>query len=196
MAAGRAHARPVAALPMPSRVSFPHLREAPEDILERLRAIDPTAELLWWGPRVADLQLAGGRNARTVQVVSPVWLLGTVRQNGARRLAGARLLAMQERLGARGDRDTWRYARLLYQGFATIAFYPTRDPGAEIVEDFRRRDWLLRFRADEEGERLLAEAEGAPQLEVRKQTAREFAEGEGPSIWRFAFKRPVSVTVN
>lgn len=174
-------------------VQFSHVREAPEHILERLRSIDSTAELLWWGPRLGDVPIAPGK---VVPIVFPVWLLGTVRPNGLRRKVGIRLLRTQEMLGPKGDRDNWRYANLLYQNFAPIAFYPFREAGSAIVEDFRLRDWMLRNQVNEEEQRFLLEAEGIPALELRKATMLDKAQSEGPSIWRFAYKNQHSVTVN
>jgi hypothetical protein len=165
-------------------VEFPHTREAPEEILERLRSIEPTAELLYWGPRLSDVEVWDGRR---ITVVVPVWLLGTVRPNGLRRRMGAHLLESQEKLGPRGDRDTWRYAKLLYQNFAPVAFYPARDVTPSIVEDFRLRDWALRNNLEAEEQRALLEMEGAPQLELRKQQMIDKAQAEGPSLWRFTF---------
>lgn len=165
------------------RVTFSQTREAPEDVLERLRAIDPAADLLFWGPRQAEVDVGG----KSELVVVPVWLLGAVRPNGMRRRAGAMILNTQERLGARGDRDTWRYGKLLYQSFAPIAFYPFPQADVRIIEDFRLRDWLFRNQFETEEQNALLEAEGVPALELRKQQMIDKAQGEGPSLWKFAF---------
>lgn len=174
-------------------VEFPGIREAPGHITAGLRSIDSAAELLYWGPRLAEVDVSPGR---TIPIVVPVWLLGTVRPNGMRRRAGAHLLETQQQLGPRGDRDTWRYAKLLYQDFAPVAFYPFREANQGIVEDFRRRNWLLRNQFEAEQERAMLEAEGIPALELRQQTMIDKAQAEGPSIWRFAYKGQRSFAVN
>ena len=175
------------------RVTFSQTREAPGDILERLRAIDPAAELLFWGPRLADVETAPGL---VLPVVVPVWLLGVVRPNGLRRTAGYVMLRHQDRLGAAGNRDSWRYGHLLYQSFAPIAFYPFPQADVRIVDDFRLRDWLFRNAFAQEENRALLEAEGVPALELRRQQMRDKVLSEGPSLWKFAFAKRRSVVVS
>jgi hypothetical protein len=174
-------------------VEFPHTREAPEHVLGRLRSIEPTAELLYWGPRLSDVEVSPGK---TIPILVPVWALGTVRPNGLRRRMGAHILNTQERLGARGDCDTWRYGKLLYQHFAPVVFYPARDPSSAIVEDFRLRDFIYRWGLEEEERRWMLEAEGIPALELRKQTMIDKAQAEGPSLWKFTFGGRRSFSVN
>lgn len=173
-------------------VEFAATREAADDVVQRLRSIDPTAELLFWGPRWTEVE-AGGH---TVPFVLPVWLLGTVRPNGIRRQVGHHLLRTQEMMGARGDRDTWRYGRLLYQGFAPVAFYPFREPGPAIIEDFRKRDWLFRNCLAAEAKRAIDESDGVPQLDLRIKTLIDKVKSEAADGWRFTVGGRRSVTMN
>lgn len=178
---------------MQSLVDYSRNRQAPEHVLAGLRAIDPTADLLWWGPRLVE-QL--GPNGRPQMAMVPVWFLGTVRSTFHRRRTGAEMLHTQEVLGPQGNRDSWRFAKLVYQGFAPVAFYPTREPHWGIVEDFRKRDWIFRCQFDAEGERVLDEAEGVPKLELARQTMREKVLGEAPGVWQFTFGGRRSFNVN
>jgi hypothetical protein len=174
-------------------VDFSATREPPEHVVRRLRSIDATAELLWWGPRLTDLEVG---YTKRVTVVSPVWLLGTVKQNAVRRQVGWGMMRSQEQLGARGNRDTWRYARLIYQGFAAVAFYPARDVTEAIAADFAERNWRFHHRWNEEGARALAESEGQPEYDLAIKYLTEKAKAEGPSQWRFAFAKRRSFGVN
>ena len=174
-------------------VDFAASREAPEHVVRRLRSIDETAELLWWGPRLMDLEVG---YTKRVTVVSPVWLLGTVKQNAVRRQTGWGMMRSQERLGVQGNRDTWRYARLIYQGFAAVAFYPYRDPTEAIYHDFLERQWRFLNRWDEEGARALAESEGQPEFEMAVKYLTDKAKAEGPGQWKFAFAKRRSFSVN
>jgi hypothetical protein len=174
-------------------VDFAATREAPEHVVRRLRSIDTTAELLWWGPRLTDLEVG---YTKRVTVVLPVWLLGTVRPNAVRRRVAWGMLQSQEKLGPRGNRDTWRYARLLYQGFAAVAFYPVRDPTEAIAADFAERHWRFCNRFDEEGARALAESEGQPEYDLAVRYLVEKAKAEAPSLWHFALGKRRSVLVN
>jgi hypothetical protein len=178
---------------VPHFVDFPTTREAPEHVVRRLRSIDATAELLWWGPRLTDLEVG---YTKRVSVVLPVWLLGTVKQNAVRRHVGWKMLLSQEQLGPRGNRDTWRYAKLIYQGFAAVAFYPVRDPTEAIAADFAERHWRFCNRFNEEGARALAESEGQPEYDLAVKYLVEKAKAEAPGIWRFSFGKRRGVLVN
>jgi hypothetical protein len=133
---------------------------------------------------------------KRVTTVSPVWLLGTVKQNAVRRQVGWSMMRSQELLGAQGNRDTWRYARLIYQGFAAVAFYPFRDPHEGIAADFAERNWRFHNRWNEEGARALAESEGQPEYDLAIQTLMDKAKSEGPSHWRFHIGRRRSFGLN
>jgi hypothetical protein len=178
---------------MQHSVDFAATRQAPAHVLRRLRSIDETAELLWWGPRLIDLDV--GYTKRT-SVVSPVWLLGTVKQNAVRRHVGWQMMKNQELLGPQGNRDTWRFARLIYQGFAAVAFYPVRDPTEAIARDFAERHWRFCHRWNEEGARAMAESEGQPEYDLAVKYLGETAKEMGPDVWRFAFNKRRSVLVN
>lgn len=173
---------------MRSTLEYPAVREAPEHVLRGLRTVDPDAELLYWGLRPDE-------QAKEPTLRS-VWVLGTVRRTRTRLLAGIRLMEAQERLGPRGDRDAWQIGKLLSQGFATVAFYPTDVPTWAVVHDFQKRDWLYRFAFDEEFERSADVSEGLPQLEQRIKYLTDRNDSEGRDIWRYTFGKRRSYAVN
>ncbi len=165
-----------------SRLDFPAAREAPPRLVVRLRAVDPTAELLYWGR---------GR-----------WLLGTVRRDrravataGKKLVAAQRALArhiVQSKTGGRvrldqRSVDQANLAVLALQGFRPFGdFYRMTDPDGRIVEDFRRADWLYRTTTDE----AFIEALEAPRLAARHEARNELTDyGRAADAWRYAFTR-------
>lgn len=113
-------------------------RQAPADLLRRLREIDDRAEL--------------------VLVGKDRWLLGAVRATPERRRIGA-ALAARERAKTHPNVALLYLAELAGQGFAPIAAYNLRDPDGRIVADFQRRDRAYREHADATFERHLDEAD-------------------------------------
>ena len=164
------------------------MRDAPDHVVRGIRTIDPAAVLLYWGLRPTVI------NGKTVP--HPVWVLGTLEATQGRREAGARMMATQEALGPRGDQESWQIGKLLYQGFATVAFYPVAVPTWAIVDDFQKRDWLYRNAFDEEFERAADVAEGLPQLQARLRYLQDRHEAESASIWRYAMGKRRSFAVN
>jgi hypothetical protein len=157
-----------------SRVQFPQSRLAPKEVIQRLREIDPAAELVYFGQ---------GR-----------WVLGVYRPNQARINAAYRRLAFLSHvtLNERA-RDPMQEARLATTGFRPIEWYTVQgEPGAEIVEDFRLRDFNWRNRADEVFAHALGASDRADAAKDR--AAEDLAEAKAGDAWRWAFKRPHSVS--
>lgn len=166
-------------------LNYDSSRLAPESILTDLRAIDSTAELLWWGPRPCTLELDDG--LKIIEVV-PVWLLGTVRHNAITRKVAGHFLSKRRPLGAQADIDNERYWRLVYQGFRAVTFFPARDVTSEVADNFRRRDWLMRHQFNQEEARRIEEMDTTIGLEKREKAMADAAKSEMPGIWRFVFK--------
>lgn len=127
--------------------------------------------------------------------VVPVWLLGTVRHNAITRKVAAHYLSKNRPLGTPADVDNERYWRLVWQGFRAVSFFPTFSPTSEVVDNFRRRDWLMRHEFAQEERRRIEEMDTTIGLEKRQAAMVEAAKAEMPSIWHFAFKGRRSVTV-
>lgn len=107
-------------------------REAPPLLLARLREIEPTAELIYFG--------------------EGDWRLGSVRKSDARTEAGEHILAAESRRSPANPKNVL-LGHLLKEGFAQIAQYKCDgDPSVglvrdgdgnecSIIEDLRERDY-------------------------------------------------------
>ena len=108
-------------------IDIPVERETPEDILERLRSIDPGCELFYAG--------------------DGWWWLGVVKPDSPRRVAAKlQLLVWEKMSGAQPPWPVKRIALLKAQGFGLCGKYRFED-GADfgfIIEDFRQSDWIWR----------------------------------------------------
>jgi hypothetical protein len=163
-------------------VYHPSPRQCPPAVRRGLRAIDPTAELVY---------LRTGN-----------WLLGSVRPTRIRQRKAIRVLDGLSRHGADttgmtdAEIDLLRYqrygtfmvAKLILQGFAPIKLYHTWDPDSSIVEDFRRRDWLYRHRADAEFAERQDEAEGGPEERARFAALQAAIKLFGPELHQRTFR--------
>jgi hypothetical protein len=144
-------------------VDFPVLREPPQHVLAGLRAIDPTADLVYFGR---------GR-----------WLLGSVRPNAELRETSERIYRRALRLLAIAlNNPTFNFnpgnARRLFgrvdfavlgmQGFRFVHEYVVQgELSSAIVHDFAKADWLYRTLTDDAVDALL----NAPK-EARRQASR------------------------
>jgi hypothetical protein len=154
-------------------VDLPSLRRPPPDILRRLRAIRPNAEVLW----------AQGR-----------WMLGEVRPNEEKRRRAARMvhefLKRRSLAESTAHWESWdnqvflREARLLMAGFAWIHDYA--DPLDDfIVQDYQRRVWkedvgLL----DLEWQEKMKASDGTNSVLRRVSIMLDKLHSEGRSIYR------------
>ena len=107
-------------------IDIPVERETPEDILERLRSIDPGAELFYAG--------------------DGWWWMGVVKPDSERRVAAQLQLLAWENLRQEPPWPVKRIALLKAVGFGLCGKYRFNDgPDFDfIIEDFRKADWIWR----------------------------------------------------
>jgi hypothetical protein len=151
-------------------VHFPSPRLAPKEVIQRLREIDETFELVW---------------------LVDHWRLGRVRPTTARYYAGGRMLRTEMAL-PEPDPLNIGYARLVMQGFATTAGYQ-HEPDGRIVKDARVRMYNLRNRREAAFRERLDETMGGPQQRERQRVAADWGRSMASEAWRRGFKRPVTV---
>lgn len=165
-----------------SALDFPQARTAPAHVIDGLRAVDPSAALVYLGD---------GR-----------WLLGSVRPSAIRRAQAASIIQNAldtfdrtgARTGAKGDphadprtRDRLALGLLAYQGFSPIAEYTIAgEPDSAIVHDLARRDWLYRTLSDQAVEASWTADQDAAAAEARADLADE---ARARDAWRYAFTR-------
>lgn len=145
---------------------------APRGVVEALREIDEDADLVYLGEQK--------------------WLLGVRRPNPA---AEKRLEEQLRHLDPhRGLSPEMAHEFELLQFYADEPFrpihlYETDEPGWEIVEDFRMRDWNWRVRPAEAIREMKDEISIESRDERRNQRVREIIDAEGPGLFRHVFKR-------
>lgn len=163
-----------------SLVQWSALRTPSPAIVSELRAVDPTAELIYWGR---------GR-----------WLLGSVRwdrevvEKAARKMQ-RELAVLHKELwtvnrGGEVRLDRSRLERfdlsvLGCQGFRPIGFYSEAEYNSGyLVMDFRRATWLYRTTTDEQLFASIDEQRNAP----RRQAREDMRDPErGRAAWKYAF---------
>lgn len=138
--------------------NFPHLRRPPDHVVRGLRAVDPTADLVYVG---------WGR-----------WILLSVRPNREHRASGERILANAGRLLSLWEKtpklranpgafrrliNRYDYGLMTAMGARPITEYKVQgEPTSAIVDDFRRMDYLFRTTSDQAlDEALHADKEAA-----------------------------------
>lgn len=161
---------------------FSHLRRPPEHVARGLRAVDPTAELVYLGYRR--------------------WLLVSVRPHSAHQAAASRILSNARRL-----LEVWRanpkfranpgafrrligrhdFALLASMGARPIAEYFLQgEPTSAVVDDFRCRDWCYRHFSDNDVQRML----DAPHDDKLAESRADLTDvGRARDAWRYAFTR-------
>lgn len=151
-------------------------REAPTDLLHRLRVIDPTAELVYMG--------------------RGVWWLGRVVPNRVLRSAGDRKVGAVAQVTRRRRPTAQEHrahlvGRLQQHGFQFTAEYAVNDPDGAILTDQQVMDFLYRTLTD--GERdVLADRD-----EVRRRAeahAELTDDARATDAWRYLFTRSHAVT--
>jgi hypothetical protein len=163
----------------PWLVSFPQAREAPEDVRRQLRALDPTAEVIYLGPRR--------------------WLVGRVRPNSEVRTIAERMLATyaslpvteQIRMSQAKRRYRVALAELARQGFRPVDVYTGRDADARLVHEFGQGQWRMQHVTENALFRELDEQEDAEKAEAAKQMQDV---GTARDAWQYAFTTSHSVT--
>lgn len=158
-------------------IDHPFSREAPPELVRRLRDVDPTLRILYWGQ---------GR-----------WRVGRVRPTIERTVAGTRMLRdlFSYALQGRVDEEHWyrnlRWSHLIREGFAPLAEYRIQgEPTAAIALSVGRAI----FECDRDaGNQKLRE------IEAQDRNPRQAAEAAlgDPDLAKEAsrmLRQPVSVT--
>lgn len=205
-------------------LDFPATREAPPDVAERIREIDPRAIALWWGVTTSHIEQPDPKRPLRKKLVPferPVWLIGFVdggrvlNESAARRLA--RIDAVQlrpERHPVSGETESKpdfearcyayhlkrRMASLHYQGFRETFFWPARDLDGGAVEAFREYDWLYRHLFEITVRAELARLEKTDGSDAQDLTDRQVAiadvvRASMPGIWRYTMRGRRSIVV-
>lgn len=160
-----------------SRIHFPQSRLAPKEVIQRLREIDPMAELVYFGR---------GR-----------WVLGVYGPNAERIAAARRRLSRLSHVpGHRAEvREMVQEARLHASGFRPIEWYTVQgEPGGAIVEDFRLRDFNYRNRREATFAAALAESAGDNDRARQESRIHDWVDSTASDAWRHAFKHPHTVS--
>lgn len=170
---------------MEHRLSFPVVegKQAPPDLLRRLREIDPTVELIHFG---------GGD-----------WRLGSVCPSPERVRQGEAILAQQERLDHPNQKNVI-LGMLAVQGFAQIEKY-TETMGVDntvtdsegnpctVLEDFRARDseWR-RDQGESQFKQRLSVTLGEPARAESDARLRDYVHNDGRDHYRRNMRGKVS----
>ena len=163
---------------MQSLVDFPQARECPVDVRRALRALDPTSELVYLGPRH--------------------WMVGRVRPNQhVRKIAEQMLDDAGNVLSVRARNAPSRRLRIALamlglQGFRPVAEYHTTDVDGRVVKDFAESQWRMLHTSDNDVQRGWdAEADA-----VRSANRKELGSVErGREAHRVAFSSNFGVAV-
>jgi hypothetical protein len=148
-------------------------RTAPEDIVRRLREIDPSFELVYWG--------AG------------VWRLGRIWPFHAARVTKARRILAMEFARDTQQEGNVRMARLAAEGFRSTCDYHQNDPDDRIVQDARIRIYNLREARHRVFQERLSETMGDQRLAESQRVAKDAASSMAGDAWDYAYRKPVSV---
>lgn len=161
--------------------------QAPAEILEALRAIDPEADLVhlgdrhWWlgvrAPNPAAVQdLEGAYEAMRA--------VPEIEDPAERAIVAMRL-----------DRE-FLMRQIMAQGFKPIALYECDGaPGMDIVEDFRIRDFNWRHQTEDQVKRELRDSVSSEKRNESKVRAwGQMAKDAAAEAYRFVFRGKRSVT--
>lgn len=145
---------------------FPLARSCPVGVLRRVREIEPTADVLYLGPRQ--------------------WLVGPVKPDT--RARGSQIPVLQNlfRIPPKKRSASWHrrvtMARAKALGFRPALVHEHNDADGELVEDFRaatqqlRSDFLAQMDAEEHAHKAMLEADLADP-------------GRAREAWKYAFTR-------
>lgn len=157
----------------------PFSREAPADVVRRLRAIDPTLRVIYWGE---------GR-----------WRVGRMRPTPERRQAGADMLADLFQAGADGrvsDERCWyrnlRWSHLIGAGFAPLhEFAVSNEVAFGVLEaTVRRAIYLDRHASANDGLRAIEATDKNPRAAAQAALGDPYLAREASRLLR----APVSIT--
>jgi hypothetical protein len=150
-------------------VRFPRAFDAPSQVVERLREVDPSAELIYLG--------------------LGCWVLGSVQPHDYRARKARELRRSENALPALSKRPGLYLLTLLYeQGFRVINIYDTADVQHQaVVRDLRERDWRFRNMRDEAFAEAAKRSEHGD-LETRIVQILDMVHAEFPTIHRHLFR--------
>lgn len=171
---------------MQPRLDLPASREAPEHVLEGLRRVDPSVDVVWWGEH----GFPAMRNGQQTTVVGPAWLICAPAPSAGwlREKAGERLMMFAKAPVNRQDPDRIRPWLLRYKGWRPVMFIPARDLDYGVVEDFRAADWTHKHMNTLIEEQLIARFGDDAQLRARTEQMREIVKATMGDIWRYAMR--------
>jgi hypothetical protein len=162
--------------------ALPSSREAPEQLLERLRAIDPNVRLEYLG----DGQWALG-------VIKPMWQAPD--GNYQRRATGA-LLVGEQRAKTVPHWPTLRMGLLMMQGFGLLQMFEfDGEPTAVILNWFRMADWNWNYRQREFELEMFRKIGNDAGITKARQVLAEWVQGEGPQVFKHAMQHRKSFTM-
>jgi hypothetical protein len=144
----------------------------PDDLLRRLREIDPHVELLGVG--------------------NGIWWLGRVSDNQHRRRIATNILKQTRVV----EKNRWvrLNARLALRGFAMVSDWQG-EPNSRILLDFQRKDWKVRTGiADLEFEERLLVSDGTTGLQRRLDVLRDKTDSDHRSIFNHVMRGSRSVS--
>lgn len=150
----------------------------PWDVVERLREIDPGADLLYIGE---------GR-----------WMLGVYRPGEYRKqFARKQLHTLTSVNPADKDLEPWAVVakyRKVADGWAPVLIGEAKNGlFGELIRDFRVADWTFRNRPDAAFEENLNASDTHHLMADRVAQMNDFADSEAGSIWRHTHKHPASI---
>jgi hypothetical protein len=155
-----------------------HDYQPPRDVIERLREIDPQADLLYVG--------------------SGKWMLGVYRPGQYRMdFARKQLYYLTGEKSREDDLPPWAVVakyRKMQDGFAPVLIGEAQNGlFGEMIRDFRVADWFWRNRPDEKFEENLNATDTSTLMHPRMEQMADFADSEAGSVWRHTHKHPVSI---
>ncbi len=147
---------------------LPAVREAPADVVARLREVDRTAALVYLG--------------------LGYWALGSVQPSTYRAKQARTILARFNELPAAArSPGKYLFTRMLEEGFRPIRVYSEREvQSGEAERDFRERDWNYRNRPGEAFEAALKRVDGSEDVERKIIRILDAVHTEFPSAMRHA----------
>lgn len=197
-------------------VQWSTAREAPGYIVRGLRAVDPRADVLWWGLMTDVVDRPDPKRPwvmKPTHVTKPMWIVGTksgppLDPAAHRRLAfleSMKIPAKVEQQPAerakweKSWRDRRRLAWLKYQGFRSTFLWTAQDLDWSVVTELEAIGWFMRhlFEVVQRQAIKELEQERAPGLDLteRQRLIAEAVRLETPSIWKYAMKGRRSVLV-
>ncbi len=144
------------------------VREAPADVLARLREVDRTAALVYLG--------------------LGQWALGSVQPSTYRAMQARVILARFDQLPAVArSPGKFLFTRMLEEGFRPVSVYSEREvQNGDMIRDFRERDWNYRNRQKEAFEAAMRRVDGSENVDGKIIRILDAVHTEFPSAMRFA----------